>query len=57
MSLKVIKPFDWAHRGVEIEHFEAGREIDLDTDDAEMIEVATREGWIGEEKAAGKSAK
>lgn len=49
---KVIKPFSWAHRGVEVKEYAAG---DLDTDAidqpdvAEMLEVAAAEGWIGTE--------
>lgn len=44
MKLKVIKAFTWAHRGVEIEGFEAGAEID--TQDQDLIKVATRECWV-----------
>lgn len=44
MKLKVIKAFTWAHRGVEIEGFEKGAEID--TEDKDLIEVATREAWV-----------
>lgn len=53
MTLIVTKPFDWAHRGVEIEHFEAGRDIADQTPD--LIEVAEREGWA--ESSEGGSAK
>ena len=48
MELKANKPFSWAHRGVQIEEFEAGQIII--TDDAELIDVSLREGWT--EKAA-----
>lgn len=44
MQLKIIKDFDFAHRGVEIRSYTAGETIE--TDDAEFIEVATAEGWI-----------
>lgn len=44
MKLKVIKAFTWAHRGVEIEHFEIDSEID--TEDADLIDVAVRERWV-----------
>lgn len=59
MKKIVKKPFDWAHRGVEIEHFEAGREIDLDDEatDAEMVEVAEREGWFEDDEGDGGSQK
>ena len=43
MKLKVIKGFDWAHRGVEIESFSAGAEVATEDDD--LIRVATSEGW------------
>jgi hypothetical protein len=52
MQLKVTKPFTWAHRGVEVKEYAAG---DLDTDAidqpdvADLIEVATREGWATED--------
>lgn len=60
MSLKVLKPFSWAHRGIDVVHYEAGQPIDPETDDAEMIEVGEREGWIGtgeEKSSGGKAAK
>lgn len=50
--VKVIKPFTWAHRGVEVKEYPEG---DLDhesidqPDVADMLEVAKTEGWIGEE--------
>ena len=50
MKFTVIKEFDWAHRGVEIEKFEKGAA--LETEDADLIKVATDEGWI---KKAGKA--
>lgn len=43
MKLIAQQNFSWAHRGVEVEHFETGAEID--TDDEDLIEVATAEGW------------
>lgn len=43
MKLIAQKNFSWAHRGVEVEHFEAGAEIE--TDDEDLIEVSTAEGW------------
>jgi len=50
MKLTAIKDFSWAHRGVEIEQFEKGAVID--TEDADLIKVATDEGWA---KKAGKA--
>ena len=43
MKLIVTKPFSWAHFGVQLEHFEAGAEIE--TDDPDLIEVSLREEW------------
>jgi hypothetical protein len=43
MKLIAQKDFSWAHRGVEVEHFDAGAEIE--TDDEDLIEVSTAEGW------------
>ncbi len=49
MKLTAVKSFSWAHQGVQVEHFEKGQEIE--TDDEDLIEVATREGWVKGEKA------
>lgn len=43
MKLIAQKDFSWAHRGVEVEHFEAG--VEIETDDEDLIEVSTAEGW------------
>lgn len=43
MKLTVKKPFSWAHRGVTVEHFEAGQTIE--TEDQDLIDVSTKEGW------------
>lgn len=49
MQIKAKSNFSWAHQGVRIEHFEAGQVID--TEDQELITVATSEGWAEEVKA------
>jgi hypothetical protein len=49
MQLKIIKDFAFAHRGVEVRSYAAGETIE--TDDAELITVATAEGWIEDPKA------
>lgn len=55
MALTVKKPFDWAHRGVQVEHFEAGRDISDQTED--LTSVAIAEGWAEEDgKKAAKTA-
>lgn len=43
MKLIAQEDFSWAHRGVDVEQFEKGQEIE--TDDEDLIEVSTREGW------------
>lgn len=43
MKLIAQQPFSWAHRGVLVEHFAEGQVIE--TDDQDLIDVATREGW------------
>lgn len=53
---KIKQDFKWAHRNVDVVEYKAGD--DLDTDDQELIDVATAEGWIevpGEEKPAPKT--
>ncbi len=51
MELKAKQAFSWAHQGVSIEHFEKGQIIE--TDDQDLIDVATQEGWAS--KVGGKS--
>ena len=59
MKLNVKTPFSWAHRGVDVKHYEAGDEID--TTDEDLIEVSTREKWVDSsekgEKRASKAMK
>jgi hypothetical protein len=43
MKLIAQTDFSWAHRGVEVEQFAAGAEIE--TEDEDLIEVSTAEGW------------
>ena len=47
MKLTAKTAFSWAHRGVEVEQFEAGQVID--TENQDLIEVATAEGWADPE--------
>lgn len=58
MNLKIKTDFAFAHRGVEVKQYTAGEVVE--TDDAEMIEIATREGWATDadqvESKAKKSA-
>ena len=43
MKLIAQKPFSWAHRGVDVEHFE--KDAEIETDDEDLIQVSTSEGW------------
>lgn len=55
MKLIAQIPFDWAHKGIRVERFEEGAEIE--TEDQELIDVSTREGWARLERApAGPAA-
>lgn len=38
-----VVAFNWAHRGVEVQEFQPGEEIE--TEDADLIKVAADEGW------------
>lgn len=55
MQLKVIKAFDWAHRGVQVERFEAGSTID--TEDEDLIRVSKAEGWADEDDGKAPQGK
>jgi hypothetical protein len=43
MKLIVITAFSWAHRGVDVQAYAKGDEIE--TEDQDLIDVSTREGW------------
>lgn len=56
MKLKIKIGFAWAHFGHQIAHYEAGATVE--TDDADMIAVATREGWaVPADQPDGKARK
>lgn len=59
MKLIAQTDFSWAHRGVEVEQFAAGAEIE--TEDEDLIEVSTAEGWTapadGEASAPAKRSR
>lgn len=50
MQLKVKQAFKWAHRHVDIKEYKPGDVID--TDDKDLIRVATEEGWVAKAKDA-----
>ena len=47
MQLKIVKTFLWAHQGINVKEYTEGTEVE--TDDAEMVEVALAEGWATED--------
>lgn len=51
MKLKIIKSFDFAHRGCDVQAYPKGVEIDTDTADPELVKVATEEGWISKPRS------
>ncbi len=53
MHLKAKQDFSWAHHGVRIEEFKKGQLID--TEDKDLIDVATKEGWAEKAKAPSKA--
>lgn len=55
MQLIANTEFSWAHGGVRVEHFAKGQEIE--TEDADLIEVATSEGWATQADAPKKAGK
>lgn len=54
MKLTVKKPFSWAHQGVTVVAYEAGQTIE--TDDQDLIDVSTKEGWTSKGRSAAKPA-
>lgn len=51
MKLIAKQDFSWAHRGVQIEEFKKGQEID--TDDQDLIKVSTEQGWASKTRKGG----
>jgi hypothetical protein len=54
VKLKVVADFLFAHGGHAVRKYEAGQEIE--TDDADLVRVATAEGWA-KDAAAPRSSK
>jgi len=52
MKIIAIQAFSWAHRGVEVQEFAKGEVIE--TEDEDLIAVATAEGWASKD---GKPSK
>lgn len=50
MKLDILKGFVFAHGGHRVVEYQAGQSIE--TDDAELVAVATAEGWAAEAGAA-----
>lgn len=53
MKLKITKDFPFAHRGVEVRHYEAG--ADVETDDPDLVKVACAEKWAEPADEAAKA--
>lgn len=51
MKLIAKQDFSWAHRGVQIEEFKKGQ--DIETDDPDLIRVSTEEGWAAKPRKSG----
>lgn len=50
MQLEVKKSFKWAHRHVDVQEYNVGEVID--TEDEDLIRVATEEKWVAKVKEA-----
>jgi hypothetical protein len=55
MKYTVIKPFSWAHRGVEIKEYTKDQIIDSEDQDDDLIDVGMKEGWIGKSNENNKT--
>ena len=58
MQITIKKTFLWAHQGIHVKEYAEGSEVE--TDDADMVEVALSEGWAtteGDDKPAKKARK
>lgn len=43
MKLQILKSFSFAHDGIRVEHYVADTEVE--TEDPELVKVATKEKW------------
>lgn len=55
MKLEILKGFAFAHGGIRVVEYQAGTTVE--TDDAELVAVATAEGWAAEAGAAPAAPK
>lgn len=55
MKLTAKQAFSWAHRGIDVVHYEAGQEVEADDD--EMVAVALAEGWATDGAPKEKASK
>lgn len=51
--MKAKMAFSWAHRGVDVVHYEVGQDV---PDDQDLIAVALAEGWIEKRETKAKKA-
>lgn len=54
MKLIAKQDFSWAHQGVRVEEFKKGQEIE--TDDKDLIQVSTKEGWTSKSRKGAAAA-
>lgn len=54
MRLQITETFKFAHRGVEVREYQAGNTVD--TDDQELVDISTREGWAKAELEGAPAA-
>lgn len=55
--MKILKDFDFAHKGHEVKNYKAGEEINLSEFEQEFVDVVLAEGWVESEKAEKKARK
>ena len=56
VTLTILEDFKFAHRGVEVRDYTKGETVE--TDDPELVEIATANGWaeaVGAEKPNRKA--
>ena len=55
--MKVLKDFDFAHKGYEIKSYKEGEDLNLEDFEQEFIEVVLAEKWVEVSKDEKKSIK
>lgn len=55
VTLTILADFKFAHRNVDVREYKKGETVE--TDDAELVEIATENKWATVDKAKGKADK